>query len=80
MKKFQQMKKNEMGIGIYKSPWCDQYVCNQGYSFYKDGIIIERIDCAKKLVEKYDINYSTLKYKLQNNKCVINGIDYHYET
>jgi hypothetical protein len=46
----------------------------------KDGILIETIDCAKKLVEKYGINYSTLKYKLQNNKCVINGIYYHYET
>lgn len=43
MKKFQQMKKNEMGIGIYKCPWSDQYVCNQGYSFYKDGRRLGRI-------------------------------------
>lgn len=46
----------------------------------KDGKIIETIDCAKKLVDRYGINYSTLKKSLQHNNCVINGINYYYET
>lgn len=45
----------------------------------KDGKIIETIDCAKKLVDKYGINYSTLRKYLQHDNCVINGIEYHYE-
>lgn len=45
----------------------------------KDGKIIETIDCAKKLVDKYGINYSTLRKQLQHDNCVINGIEYHYE-
>lgn len=34
---------NEMGIGIYKNPWCDQYVCNQGYHFVYNGCNLGRI-------------------------------------
>ena len=45
----------------------------------KDGEIVEHIDCAKKLVEKYNIKYSTLKSKLQNNNCKIGDINYYYE-
>jgi hypothetical protein len=45
----------------------------------KDGEIVEHIDCAKKLVDKYNIKYSTLKYKLQNNNCKIGGINYYYD-
>ena len=45
----------------------------------KDGKIVETIDCAKKLVDKYGINYSTLRRQLQHNNCVINGIEYYYE-
>ena len=45
----------------------------------KDGEIVEHIDCAKKLVDKYNIKYSTLKCKLQNNNCKIGGINYYYE-
>ena len=45
----------------------------------KDGEIVEYINCAKKLIEKYNIKYSTLKYKLQNNNCKIDNINYYYE-
>ena len=45
----------------------------------KDGEIVEHIDCAKKLVDKYNIKYSTLKCKLQNNNCKIGDINYYYE-
>lgn len=31
------------------------------------------------MVDKYNINYSTLRQQLQKNKCKINGIDYYYE-
>ena len=46
----------------------------------KGGEIVERYDCAKKMVDKFGINYSTLKYKLQNKNCIIDGIEYYYET
>lgn len=45
----------------------------------KDDKIVEIIDCAKKMVDKYGINYSTLKKQLQNNNCKINGVEYYYE-
>ena len=45
----------------------------------KDGVIIETIDCAKKMVDKYGINYSTLRQQLQKNNCKINGVEYYYE-
>lgn len=42
--KYQMIRmKDEMGIGIYKNPWCNQYVCHQGYSFYKNGRRLGRI-------------------------------------
>lgn len=45
----------------------------------KDDEIVEHIDCAKKLVGRYNIKYSTLKSKLQKNNCIIDGINYYYE-
>ena len=45
----------------------------------KDGVIVERFDCAKKITLQYGINYSTLRKQLQNNNCKINGINYYYE-
>lgn len=45
----------------------------------KDGEIVEHIDCAKKLVGRYNIKYSTLKSKLQKNNCIIDGINYYYD-
>lgn len=45
----------------------------------KDGKVIETIDCAKKMVDKYGINYSTLRKQLQNDNCIINGVKYYYE-
>lgn len=45
----------------------------------KDGVIVENIDCAKKLTIKNKINYSTLRKWLQHNKCIINGVNYFYE-
>ena len=45
----------------------------------KDGVIVERFDCAKKITLKYGINYSTLRKQLQNNNCIINDIQYYYE-
>lgn len=46
----------------------------------KDGVIVERFDCAKKITLQYGINYSTLRQQLQKNNCKINGINYFYET
>lgn len=31
------------GIGIYKNPWCNQYVCPEGYAFFYNGINQGRI-------------------------------------
>lgn len=31
------------GIGIYKNPITNQYVCEEGYSFYYDGKKLGRI-------------------------------------
>lgn len=45
----------------------------------KDNKVVEVIDCAKKMVYMYNINYSTLKQQLQNNHCIINDIEYYYE-
>ena len=30
-------------IGLYKNPWCNQYVAPQGYAFYYNGICQGRI-------------------------------------
>ncbi len=46
---------------------------------FKDGKIVEKYDCAIKVSNKYNINYSTLKRQLQNNNCIINGIEFYYE-
>lgn len=46
---------------------------------FENGNITETFECAKRLADKYQINYSTLRKKLQNNNCVINNIEYYYE-
>lgn len=47
---------------------------------FENGSITETFECAKRLADKYQINYSTLKKKLQNNNCIINKIEYFYES
>lgn len=45
----------------------------------KDGTIVERYDCAKKISFKYGINYSTLRKGLQHDNMFINGVNYYYQ-
>lgn len=35
------------GIGIYKNPLCDQYVCPEGYHFVRNGESLGRIIWTK---------------------------------
>ena len=34
---------NGTSIGLYKNPWCNQYVAPEGYAFYYNGINQGRI-------------------------------------
>lgn len=45
---------------------------------YVDGIQVEKYSCAKELAIKKDINYATLKSRLQKRRCEIDGIEYYY--
>ena len=47
---------------------------------HKDGIEIERFDCAKKISIKYGVGYSKLRYHLQRGGIEINNIKYRYGT
>ena len=40
--------------------------------------VVERYACAKELSIVKGVNYSTLKSQLQEKRCIINGIIYHY--
>lgn len=45
----------------------------------KDGVLIKKYDCAKKISIEYGINYSTLRKGLQKDNMFINGVQYCYQ-
>lgn len=46
---------------------------------YIGGNAVEQLSCAKYLSRKYGVNYSTLRYYLQNGGIVLDNIHYRYE-
>lgn len=46
----------------------------------ENGNVIKTYSCAKYICMDYPIIYSTLKRRLQLNKCIIDGLRFYYET
>ena len=65
-------------IGKYRNHNLEKNPRTKTVIGYLNGKEVESFDCAKKLTKKYGINYSTLRYYLQNGGIDINGIYYKY--